>query len=136
MSVCHSTPGVGGGDPLLLPNPSFQTLCSDMAGIETLSSILQQLHFNDLNMQNHLSFLCPFARAVWNQALSWENFSVQLPQDDRTCFANWWEEAASKVPKQDRGSMESSFTLYGTCGRREIGGSSTTPIKRPSRWPP
>jgi hypothetical protein len=34
--------------------------------------------------------------------LSWENFSVQLPQQDPTGIAKWWEETASKVPKQDR----------------------------------
>jgi len=49
----------------------------------------------------HLSLLCPFARAVWDQVLSWENFTVQLSQQDSTCIAKWWEEAASKVPKQD-----------------------------------
>ena len=46
--------------------------------------------------------LCPFARAVWDQVLSWENFRVHLPQQDPTCMANWWEEEASKVPKQER----------------------------------
>ena len=30
----------------------------------------------------HLSLLCPFAKAVWSQVLSWENFDVQLPQQD------------------------------------------------------
>jgi len=28
----------------------------------------------------HLSLLCPFAKAVWGQVLSWENLMVQLPQ--------------------------------------------------------
>ena len=49
----------------------------------------------------HLSLLCPFAKAVWSQVLSWENFDVQLPQQDPQCLA-WWEEVASKVPKQER----------------------------------
>ena len=49
----------------------------------------------------HLSLLCPFARAVWDQVLSWENFRVHLPQQDPTGMAKWWEEA-SKVPKQER----------------------------------
>jgi hypothetical protein len=62
-------------------------------------------------------------------------FNVQLPQQDPATIAKWWEEAASKVPKQERGSTELSFTLYGTNGRREIGGSSKTNIKRFIRWP-
>jgi len=43
-------------------------------------------------------------------ALSLEQFGTKFcPREisvcnyhSRTCFANWWEEAASKVPKQDR----------------------------------
>jgi len=50
----------------------------------------------------HLSLLCPFAKAVWSQVLSWENFDVQLPQQDPQCLATWWEDVASKVPKQER----------------------------------
>ena len=46
--------------------------------------------------------LCPFAKAVWSQVLSWENFDVQLPQQDPQCLATWWEDVASKVPKQER----------------------------------
>jgi len=38
---------------------------------------------------------------VLGRVLSWENFNVQLPQQDTTGIAKWWEEAASKVPKQD-----------------------------------
>ena len=34
--------------------------------------------------------------------LSWENFDVQLPQQDPQCLATWWEYVASKVPKQER----------------------------------
>ena len=54
-----------------------------------------------LETEVHLSLLCPFARAVWDQVLSWENFRVHLPQQDPTGMAKWWEEA-SKVPKQER----------------------------------
>ena len=50
----------------------------------------------------HLSLLCPFAKAVWGQVLSWENLMVQLPQQDYACIAEWWEDAASKIPKQER----------------------------------
>jgi len=50
----------------------------------------------------HLSLLCPFAKAVWSQVLSWENFDVQLPQQDPQCLATWWEDVASMVPKQER----------------------------------
>ena len=27
---------------------------------------------------------------------------VQLPQQDPACIAEWWEDAASKIPKQER----------------------------------
>jgi hypothetical protein len=50
----------------------------------------------------YLSLLCPFAKAVWEQVLSWENFSVQWPQHDPTSLADWWELEARRVPKQDR----------------------------------
>ena len=49
----------------------------------------------------HLSLLCPFAKAVWGQVLSWENLMVQLPQQDHACIAEWWEDAASKIPKHE-----------------------------------
>jgi hypothetical protein len=32
---------------------------------------------------------------------SWENFDVQLPQQDPPGMATWWEDVASKVPKQE-----------------------------------
>jgi hypothetical protein len=49
----------------------------------------------------HLSLLCPFAKAVWSKVLSWENFDVQLPQQEPQCLANWWEDVASMIPKQE-----------------------------------
>ena len=33
--------------------------------------------------------------------LTWENLSVQLPQQDPASLAEWWEIEASRVPKQD-----------------------------------
>jgi hypothetical protein len=50
----------------------------------------------------HLSLLCPFAKAVWSKVLSWENFDVQLPQQEPQCLANWWEDVASMIAKQER----------------------------------
>ena len=54
-----------------------------------------------LETRLYLSLLCPFARAIWCQVLSWENFDVQLPQQDPQCLVDWWEDAATKVPKQE-----------------------------------
>jgi len=50
----------------------------------------------------HLSLLCPFAKAVWDQVIAWENFVVQWPQQEPASVADWWEQAASKIQKQDR----------------------------------
>jgi hypothetical protein len=52
----------------------------------------------------HLCLACPFAKAVWDQILSWENFTrLQLqPQVDPVHIRAWWEEAARKVPKSER----------------------------------
>jgi hypothetical protein len=47
---------------------------------------------------------CPFAKAVWNQILSWENFNdlqSQL-QGVHVHITSWWEEAAMKVPTAER----------------------------------
>ena len=51
----------------------------------------------------HLCLCCPFAKAVWDQILSWENFTQlqQQPQIDPIHIRVWWEEAASKVPKSE-----------------------------------
>ena len=48
----------------------------------------------------HLCLCCPFAKAVWDQILIWENFSVlqSQPQGDPVEIRAWWEEAAKKVP--------------------------------------
>jgi hypothetical protein len=35
----------------------------------------------------HLYLLCPFARDVWDQVMSQENFRLHLPQWDPTCMA-------------------------------------------------
>jgi hypothetical protein len=47
----------------------------------------------------------PFAKAVWDQVIAWENFVVQWPQQEPASVASvadWWEQAASKIQKQDR----------------------------------
>ena len=51
-----------------------------------------------------LSLLCPFTKAVWSQVLSWEHFDVQLihPTQDPPHLKSWWEEAATKIAKQER----------------------------------
>ena len=49
----------------------------------------------------HLSLLCPYATAVWDQVLSWKNFAVQLPHPETLSIAEWWEQTASNIPKQD-----------------------------------
>jgi len=47
---------------------------------------------------------CPFAKEVWDQILSWENFSMlqSQPQGDPVEIRAWWEEAAKKVPTTER----------------------------------
>jgi hypothetical protein len=57
----------------------------------------------------HLSLSCPFARPVWAQVLSWENYDLQLPQQDLASIGTWWEEIASKVPKQERRRFNGVF---------------------------
>jgi len=44
----------------------------------------------------------PLAKAVSDQVLAWENFVMQWPQQDPTSIVEWWEQAASKIQKQDR----------------------------------
>ena len=52
----------------------------------------------------HLCLCCPFTKAVWDQILSWENFTQvqQQPQVDPTDIISWWEEVARKVPRSER----------------------------------
>jgi len=50
--------------------------------------------------------LCPFAKAVWDQVIAWENFVVQWPQQEPASVADWWEQAASKIQKQDSGRLQ------------------------------
>ena len=52
----------------------------------------------------HLCLLCPLAKSVWTQVLTWEHFDVQLIQHDvdPSKINSWWEEAAQKVPKDQR----------------------------------
>jgi hypothetical protein len=42
----------------------------------------------------HLSPLCPFAKVVWTQILTWEHFDTQLTQfnQDPAHLRTWWEE--------------------------------------------
>lgn len=52
----------------------------------------------------HLCLCCPFAKAVWDQIISWEN----LPELRAQFQANpihikaWWEDTARKVPISER----------------------------------
>jgi hypothetical protein len=52
----------------------------------------------------HLCLLCPFAKIVWNQVLSWEHFNdLHLqPLSDPPHISTWWEEAARRVPRAER----------------------------------
>ena len=52
----------------------------------------------------HLCLCCPFAKAVWGQILSWENFTQlqQHLQVHPTHIKSWWEDAAAKVPRSER----------------------------------
>jgi hypothetical protein len=47
---------------------------------------------------------CPFAKAVLDQILSWENFTElqSQPQSDPIHIRAWWEEMARKVPIAER----------------------------------
>jgi hypothetical protein len=84
----------------------------------------------------HLSLLCLLAQAVWSQVLSWENLMMQLPQQDPACIAKWWEDAASKIPKQERRRFNGVLILCATCGRRGIGGFFRRSSRRHRRLPP
>ena len=48
----------------------------------------------------HLCLCCPFAKAVWNQILTWEHFDGILGQQqaEPLSIIPWWEEATTKVP--------------------------------------
>jgi len=52
----------------------------------------------------HLCLICPFAKAVWNQILTWENFTqIQQQQNaNPTHIKSWWEDVAAKAPRAER----------------------------------
>jgi hypothetical protein len=52
----------------------------------------------------HLSLLCPFAKTVWTQVLSWEHFDAQQihSQSAPTHIATLWEAAARKVTRDEK----------------------------------
>ena len=52
----------------------------------------------------HLCPLCPVAKEVWCIVLAWEHFDTDLirHQTQPTEIRTWWEQAATKVPKERR----------------------------------
>ena len=54
-----------------------------------------------METSQHLCILCPLAQTVWNQFLSWENWT--LPQQTHPtnfdCIRDWWEATAKTVHK-------------------------------------
>jgi len=44
--------------------------------------------------------LCPFAKMVWTQVATWENFTIvqNNPPGDHVGIAEWWEMTALRVP--------------------------------------
>ena len=54
-----------------------------------------------METSQHLCILCPLAQTVWNQILSWENWT--LPQQTHPanfdCIRDWWEATAKTVHK-------------------------------------
>jgi hypothetical protein len=51
----------------------------------------------------HLCLCCPFAKAVWNQVISWDNLPElwSQPQADPVHIKVWWEESARKMPTSE-----------------------------------
>jgi hypothetical protein len=41
---------------------------------------------------------------MWSQVLSWEHFDIQVihPTQDSPHLKSWWEEAATKIAKQEK----------------------------------
>ena len=62
----------------------------------------------------HLCLCCPFAKAVWNQVISWENFPElqSQPQADPVHIKAWWEETARKVPTSERRRLNGMVIYY------------------------
>ena len=52
----------------------------------------------------HLCLCCPFAKAVWDQILSWENFTELQShlQAAPVHIMTLWEEAVNRVPNSER----------------------------------
>jgi hypothetical protein len=52
----------------------------------------------------HLCLLCPVAKKVWCLVLAWEHFDTDLirHQTQLTEIRTWWEQAATKVPRERR----------------------------------
>ena len=66
-----------------------------------------------METSQHLCLLCPFAQAVWNQILSWENWT--LPQQTHPanfdCISDWWE-ATAKDCAQDQRRDFNGMVIY------------------------
>ena len=76
--------------------------CSKSDTILTMKRCCQYscIHTKCLRSGNILGQYC-ISTAIL-RVLSWENFDVQLPQQEPQCLADWWEDVASMIPKQER----------------------------------
>ena len=93
----------------------------------------RSLHDGPLETCLHLSLLCPFANAVWNQVLTWEHFDTHLMQldQDPVHLSTWWEETVPKVAKEERKRFNGLWSTHaGIYGRKETEESSIIPRNR------
>lgn len=103
---------------ILGPREYVKIVCSFANNLQKKRGWPHQEHWvlcdGPLETGLHLSFLCPFGKAVWHQVLSWEHFGAQHTQSlpDPLHICTWWEKAAGKVPKAEKRRFNGMFDLH------------------------
>ncbi|WVZ91565.1 hypothetical protein U9M48_037717 [Paspalum notatum var. saurae] len=84
----------------------------------------------------HLGLHCPFARAVWDQILAWEEMTLPAQADiaSSSSIKNWWEAASSLLPKNQKRDFNgiviyTLWNLWKERNRRIFESNTLTPLQ-------
>ena len=82
-----------------------------------------------------MALLCPFAKAVWNQVLVWEDLDTQIAntQPEPMHIDDWWDKATQKVPKLLNVLIYTIWNIWKERNRRIFNNTSESPMQVASR---
>ena len=82
-----------------------------------------------------MALLCPFAKAVWNQVLVWEDFDTQIAntQPEPMHIDDWWDKATQKVPKLLNVLIYTIWNIWKERNRRIFNDTLESPMQVAAR---